>query len=1094
MKTNFALSLSFDGLRLMHRVADGWHLVGQVALDNPDLTGALSNLRDAAETLEPSGISTKLLIPNDQIKYLALDTTRAEEADVWAALNGATPYAVEDLSFDYVKGGGRTYVAAVAKETLSEAQQFASEHGFNPVGFAAVPEPFTYVGEAFFGATEGNTAERDAEPVIVTGQSDVVIEATAAPETPEVESVDEDATVADEQPVVDTLVEDAGDTETVDVAEPELEEPELEEPVLDISEDQTPADPETETAPEVEAPEVEAETPEVLADEFTENVEAISDGAQEEITQEIAEDAPEERPEEAPVFASRLRADRTDGHPVPQPATEAPAAPQRTGPVFSRTAPPPLAVPTGKGTDAMPPVSAPARDETMPPVQAATPSLSANVPEPETAPAITGESSTALPVDAAVASASLMVEPDPAEDNAAEPSGGKGAAATALGAAAAVGSTVGGMFSSRRMARADAKTQEAETKEVAPEEKSRVTVFGARKQPKPKPVVGGKPRFLGLILTAVLLLFLLAFAAFAAMSEEGIAGWFGFGSSDTQIAADPDTTTTDPSASEVAALQPDDVDAAVNAPDALASPTPPSGGQVLSPEEATRIYAATGVWQRAPRIPLTPRTTSIDEMTVGTTSQTVPRVPPSPLASASSVAGDALIATPIDPPAPDETFNFGVDGVVVATPEGSVTPDGIVVIAGRPALNPPTRPGTIAPEITPQDQLAAVIPDTAAPVADAPDGVVIINGRPVIEPPVRTGTTAPAPAPTVAAVEDGTGPLVATDGLLVLAGTPTVLPPIRPGTVAPAAAPTTPVAPETPIATVPETEDVPETELSAPQPEGLNVIAGAPPVLPPARPGTTAPQIDASIDALSSDVAAALATGTAQTPTADTPRPLVRPTAVTQAAAAVANPPVVGELTNEQASAFRPRTRPAGLAPTPQAEPEPEPLPEPETATATVTPTGLQISPEIAAAVQAAANRPDPIINATSQAVAVSERPDTRPRNMARIVERAAAAQERAATQVAAVPRAAAVAPSGPTSGSVAQNATLENAINLREVNLIGIYGGSNDRRALVRLSNGRYVRVTVGDRLDSGRVTAISASALSYTKRGRAITLEVGG
>ncbi|MBU2992881.1 hypothetical protein Q4555_03250 [Octadecabacter sp. 1_MG-2023] len=1086
MKTNFALSLSFDGLRLMHRVADGWHLVGQVALDNPDLTGALSNLRDAAETLEPSGISTKLLIPNDQIKYLALDTTRAEEADVWAALDGATPYAVEDLSFDYVKGGGRTYVAAVAKDTLSEAQQFASEHGFNPVGFAAVPEPFTYVGEAFFGATEGNTAERDAEPVIVTGQSDVVIAATAAPETSEVEAGDEDVPVEDEQPEVETLIEDAADTETVDVAEPVLEEPEPEEPVHDIFEDQTPADPEPEAAPEVEAPEAEAETPEVLVDEIAENVEAVSDEAQEEITQEITEDTPEEIPEEAPVFASRLRADRNDGHPAPQSATEAPAAPQRTEPVFSRTAPPPLAVPTGKGTDAMPPVSAPARDETMPPVQAPTPTLSANVPEPETAPAITGESSTALPVDAAVASASLMVEPDHVEDEVTEPSDGKGAAAAALGAAAAVGSTVGGMFASRRMARADAKAQAPEPKEAAPEEKSRLTVFGARKQPKPKPVVGGKPRFLGLILTAVLLLFLLAFAAFAAMSEDGIAGWFGFGSSDTQIAADPDTV--DPSASEVAALQPDDADAAVNAPDALATPTPPSGGQVLSPEEATRIYAATGVWQRAPRIPLTPRTTSIDAMAVGTASQAVPRVPPSPLASASSVAGDALIATPIDPPAPDETFNFGADGVVVATPEGSATPDGIVVIAGRPALNPPTRPGTVAPEITPQDQLAAVIPDTAEPVEDAPDGVVIINGRPVIEPPVRTGTTAPAPAPTVAAVEDGTGPLVATDGLLVLAGTPTVLPPIRPGTVAPTATPVTPVEPETPVATAPE------TELTSPQPEGLNVIAGAPPILPPARPGTTAPQIDAAVETLSSEVAAALSTGTAQTPTADTPRPLVRPAAVTQAAAAVANAPVLGELTTAQASAFRPRTRPTGLAPEPQPDPETPAAPEPEVAVVPEDPAGLQISPEIAAAVQAAANRPDPIINATSQAVAVSERPDTRPRNMARIVERAAAAQERAATQVAAVPRAAAVAPSGPTSGSVAQNATLENAINLREVNLIGIYGGSSDRRALVRLANGRYVRVTVGDRLDSGRVTAISASALSYTKRGRAITLEVGG
>ena len=205
----------------------------------------------------------------------------------------------------------------------------------------------------------------------------------------------------------------------------------------------------------------------------------------------------------------------------------------------------------------------------------------------------------------------------------------------------------------------------------------------------------------------------------------------------------------------------------------------------------------------------------------------------------------------------------------------------------------------------------------------------------------------------------------------------------------------------------------------------------------------------------------------------------------------MANTPVLGGLTVAQAAGLRPRIRPAGLAPQQDA---PDPVPEEAAVQTPAAPTGLQLAPEIAAAVLAAANRPNPIVNPTAQAVAVSERPDTRPRNMARIVERAAAAQQRAAAQAPAVPRTATVAPSGPTAGSVARNATLENAINLRQINLIGIFGGSNDRRALVRLSNGRIVRVAVGDRLDGGRVTAISAAALSYTKRGRAVTLQVAG
>ena len=43
-----------------------------------------------------------------------------------------------------------------------------------------------------------------------------------------------------------------------------------------------------------------------------------------------------------------------------------------------------------------------------------------------------------------------------------------------------------------------------------------------------------------------------------------------------------------------------------------------------------------------------------------------------------------------------------------------------------------------------------------------------------------------------------------------------------------------------------------------------------------------------------------------------------------------------------------------------------------------------------------------------------------------------------------------------------------------------------------IRLSNGRYVRVSVGDSLDGGQVAAISDSALNYVKRGRTVTLQI--
>jgi hypothetical protein len=57
---------------------------------------------------------------------------------------------------------------------------------------------------------------------------------------------------------------------------------------------------------------------------------------------------------------------------------------------------------------------------------------------------------------------------------------------------------------------------------------------------------------------------------------------------------------------------------------------------------------------------------------------------------------------------------------------------------------------------------------------------------------------------------------------------------------------------------------------------------------------------------------------------------------------------------------------------------------------------------------------------------------------------------------------------------------------------LIGVYGRPSSRRALVRLANGRYQKVTVGDRLDGGRVSAIGESELRYRRSGRDVVLKM--
>ncbi|MCY1125461.1 hypothetical protein OU426_01220 [Frigidibacter sp. RF13] len=79
-----------------------------------------------------------------------------------------------------------------------------------------------------------------------------------------------------------------------------------------------------------------------------------------------------------------------------------------------------------------------------------------------------------------------------------------------------------------------------------------------------------------------------------------------------------------------------------------------------------------------------------------------------------------------------------------------------------------------------------------------------------------------------------------------------------------------------------------------------------------------------------------------------------------------------------------------------------------------------------------------------------------------------------------------------PTTRTVAKKSTFANAIDLGDINLIGVYGSSAARRALVRLPSGRYVKVKVGDRLDGGQVAAIGDTELRYVKKGKTLVLRI--
>ena len=246
-------------------------------------------------------------------------------------------------------------------------------------------------------------------------------------------------------------------------------------------------------------------------------------------------------------------------------------------------------------------------------------------------------------------------------------------------------------------------------------------------------------------------------------------------------------------------------------------------------------------------------------------------------------------------------------------------------------------------------------------------------------------------------------------------------------------------------------------------PDGITVYLGAPDVLPPATLARFQPPAEQTpvLDALAGS------------------RPKTRPGGLVENAERAQ----FDGLTRNELADYRPALRPPSI--------QEQAVAAAETAAPVVTP--QDTADAVAQAMEVPA-QPAAFENPTRLAAAVSARPDTRPRNFERIVkraERSAPAQETKVASAAAVaPRT--VSPKIPSSASVARQATVKNAINLRKVNLIGVYGKPSNRRALVRLGNGRYQKVVVGDRIDGGRVSAIGDGELRYTKSGRSVILKM--
>ncbi len=164
----FALSLSSERIALLRRQSNGWAVLGDMDLTEDDLSLGMQNLHDLLTKNQSGAAQVALILPNDQIKYLTTEISDQDDIDALAAarhaMDRATPYAIDELALDWSidaqSDGKALHVAAVARDTLDEAEGFAAQFGFDPVSFVAIAPKGEFSGCPMFGAAKRWTGAR----------------------------------------------------------------------------------------------------------------------------------------------------------------------------------------------------------------------------------------------------------------------------------------------------------------------------------------------------------------------------------------------------------------------------------------------------------------------------------------------------------------------------------------------------------------------------------------------------------------------------------------------------------------------------------------------------------------------------------------------------------------------------------------------------------------------------------------------------------------------------------------------------------------------------------------------------------------------
>lgn len=1069
MKPNFALGLTDDGITLWQRDATGWLRVGAVAPDATDMDAQMRGLAKIASALAPEGVRTKLVVPDEQILFCDLPVlARNREMqghEIRAQLAGRTPYPVEELDFDWTVTDGMAKVAVVARETLVEAEDFARDFGLNPISRVAAPVNGSFSQEPFFGPTRA-AREIVGDPSLLERDQDILRE-TGLATLPEPELV----RAPEPQPEPKVIHDEAAEQASKSDAKPEPKsatDPKKPEDTAAKSEPK----PEPRPAPD---PKSEADSEKKTKSRKKKKTSA-EDLSAEESTDEDAEDEDPQAPE-------TLAADKIDTKVTEkQPSAPAPVAPPPVEPTPDR----PAVTPTPTGSN-----SADARK-------------SALLAKLRAAKAASETRTTSAEPLAGGMSALDRARQKLTDVLPSRPSTAAGTAEPVRAAETKADDAVA--FRSRRAGPATQSAPPAQVEDPKPASDLlgglRAKFAGAQDLSKRK--LGGLTRALG-----------------AANADQNPS----------------DAPVTDTAPRPVPAQKPADGKRKSKAAAEAKSPYPikigPGAATSGRKDPLETLQARAGSKSSS-------SASEAERLTIfGARGQTdTTHAVPKPAILILAGLGLILVAAAI--------------WVAYFLSTGPVATD-VTEQTDPPADSAPldtgqVEPETALPESVEEIEAALGLEDAAQQLPlDAPEPAPMADASQ--QPDVTSGDTAVAeseqPAGRVAGVR--TSALLAPQDHLPLPEAP--LPPAPFG-----AEPLPPLRSEVEqealaLAETPDPSENPAPEAD-PQtgptlPEGeealeINVTDGTPSVVPPARPEGLAPEIEVTPEALTLEETPELESATGLTDTAEAAIPSEETTDVQAAPEPAIDPLDESNLeisVTEGRPAVVPPARPAGLAPEPpEAEPvapdtgsealappsTEDPLPDPSADQAELDapppggvaltalrpaarPAGMADLAEAARAAEA-----EPVIEGTALAVAASTRPNARPGQFAAVVQRALrAAQQRSTTPTPAAVAAAAPAPAAqapvqtaraavpaappiPSSASVAREATQARAINLRQINLIGVMGTSSSRRALVRLSNGRVVTVRVGDSLDSGSVTAISENELRYSRRGRDVVLRI--